>query len=75
MHKGLIVLCLVVLLSVHLQPVTAREVQQDAAAAFEASLVQEAVEEAVDLSSGLPEDQREMESLLHWAIGELLLGL
>jgi hypothetical protein len=42
-----------------------------AAADFEAGLVQEAVDlSAVNTESdGLPGDQKEMESLLHWAIG------
>lgn len=42
-----------------------------AAADFEAGLVQEAVDlrPVNSESDGLPGDQKEMESLLHWAIG------
>lgn len=48
-----------------------------AAADFEAELVQEAVDLSAVNSAGdgLPDDQKEMESLLHWAIGMLLLLL
>lgn len=44
-------------------------VAQAAAADFEAGLVQEAVDLSAASSEGLPDDQKEMESLLHWAIG------
>jgi hypothetical protein len=37
---------------------------------FEAELVKEAVDLSAANSEGLPDDQQEMESLLHWAIGE-----
>jgi hypothetical protein len=69
------ILSVLLLLLVFQNPAVSAERGHAAAAAasrqdFEAGLVQEAVEEAVDLTAGLPEDQKEMESLLHWAIGE-----
>jgi hypothetical protein len=63
------ILSVLLLLLVFQNPTVSAE-RGHAAAEFEAGLVQEAVEEAVDLTAGLPEDQKEMESLLHWAIGE-----
>jgi hypothetical protein len=39
---------------------------------FEAELVKEAVDLSAVNSEGLPDDQQEMESLLHWAIGDFI---